>query len=61
VHLSAPDLLRYTATLTDEDTLLNGGDVTLHLKDLICGGLSYPTGDFKGWRNRRSFIHQHKG
>lgn len=28
-------LLRYSATLTGEDTLLAGGDATLHLKDLI--------------------------
>lgn len=28
-------LLRYSATLTGEDTLLTGGDATLHLNDLI--------------------------
>ena len=28
-------LLRYTATLTGEDSLLDGGDATLHLTDLI--------------------------
>lgn len=39
-------LLRYTATLTGEDTLLNGGDVTLHLEDLIYSETTLVEGDW---------------
>ena len=39
-------LLRYTATLTEDDTLLDGGDATLHLKNLIYDETTLVEGDW---------------